>query len=464
MVPEQQSPDRHLHDSEMDSDPGFHLPALMSLSDEPGSLGPDYWQNFVRDRLVVSRAGGLIYPQEGGEATFTLRGSKAAPGCTFGLTAPVVRALAAREAEAGRGLTRREMAEIAIAETSGTLSVFGTDTLNIYNRAYYSCEDAWEEQNRPAGTFVRNEPLVRALSRYIQRQVSAPAVRMKELGSGYSDERWPVFCGELEEGRSFEITLTDLECAMDKPVSGEQLDPRVKFIHASEDLLAEFETLPASERYHLMFATYAIDSAWSPRDRNIRYADGQYYMAMQRMRLADTHPRYEDLAAAYRRGEALACSRAADLDGIIIENIYVPVDISLDPLAEFIRNQVERNGVTAMNIPGCLIHKVESAFAKQLAPGGVFILGEVARFRPASDYAVLPYETSGRHAKFRVDDYFLASQILEGRGYEVEVMSLKDLVQSELGASWWRGISLCEFNSIELAHDTNCVFTVRRAR
>ena len=122
------------------------------------------------------------------------------------------------------------------------------------------------------------------------------------------------------------------------------------------------------------------------------------------------------------------------------------------------REYTVKQGVKTINFPGGFINKVIE-LTKQLKDDGVMIVGEVAYHGNNPNIPVRTHEFSGRVAKYKVEDYFLASKILESIGYKVSILPFKNLAENYLEKGWENKARLRDVKLLN-NNPNNCVMII----
>lgn len=311
---------------------------------------------------------------------------------------------------------------------------FRADALNAVNAAYYSTpEVAFAPESRIANVYAANRPLNVALGMLMADCVS-PArsnLRIKELSCGGYPQQWRHrMLGLASEGiQRAHITLSDFA---EVPVSAA---PRISGVTFDAEKYSLFDDMPPLswlKQYDAMLITYGFDSVWQPEDTHFVRNGDTWYQTLYRVKVADWHPRYDDLLLALRNGKALPDAHPSDFDGIVVERILRKVD----PWQHRYNFHLVGHDQQRFNFPGGLIKRVVNAFQSQLDQRGVFISCDSGYFGQE-----LPYcrdaGLSGIGARYHMDDYTIAKEVLEAEyGLRVRLLTLPELAERYLPSGW----------------------------
>lgn len=129
-----------------------------------------------------------------------------------------------------------------------------------------------------------------------------------------------------------------------------------------------------------------------------------------------------------------------DFQGVRIDKRLEKVNLINLDFGKYISKYYAHKTNVIINFPGGLIKKVVEAFEKQITKAGVFIIGDMAIDNPEGKILqdspngdpvyMKDYATSGKVAKFKVEDYGLAKIILESEGFSVELETVEDFIEN----------------------------------
>ena len=334
---------------------------------------------------------------------------------------------------------------------------FTSDALNDLNRLAYGLLNA---QYRSFLTIKQD--VNRALGRMLTRYDFGENLRVKELAASlFATERWATI-HELSVFGQLDITLTD---AVFLGQSASETVENTTITVERYDLLDELPCVADKDRYDIFIATLAFDSVWFPEDVFLQRVGGKWYQHFYRLRIPSAHPNYVNLLHALKTGDISGVKRE-DLMDVGIETVLQPTSLSRVPYGDV----VEHNHVfepMASSIPGGLVRRVVNAFENQISPQGIFIIGDLSvddsqgtMYRTettwkisiddmsgnkshvttnktqsaaayATDCARVPIDaTQSTGAVSKVLDMYIAKTILEKMGYQVKIITVKDLLDT----------------------------------
>lgn len=366
-----------------------------------------------------------------------------------------------RQNKKGTNLSKSELLKLALTATSDAVCPkFTTDAINAVNGSYYASEIAFDESTKLASMFAENRPLNDALGNLMASYAAKDgSIRIKELSSGSRNGHWANAADGMRAGgvKQASLVLSDfIAPTIERPVRDAGFD-------TSSEQYSLFDDLPVLEvdkRFHVIVATYGFDSVWQPEDVCYRRYGDQWYRCVYRVKVVDWAPRRKELLAAMRANKPLSRATAEDYDGIVIETMLEPVDLSAHPYARYI----ESSG-PIINFPGGLIKRVVNAFETQLSAGGAFISGDTGNFTSTDCYlGESDKGVTGIAARYRPDDYQVAKRVLEEVfGLDVMIMSLQDLAEIFLQDEWQ--IYATEVECAEMLHNSsNGIMLVKHGR
>ena len=367
-------------------------------------------------------------------------GNAGGPGLQhkFYLTESLMGDIERATAELGRELSRTELLRLALANNDGAVTLdFRGDVINAINASFYASSIAFLPETRPAPLFAGNRPLnyvIGALLTDKSHTIGRP-LKIKELGSGGATAHWQDAAeGALSQGASsMDLTLTDFS---EPPISDTEGSAALTLDSERYSLFEAFPELPASERFDAVIGEYCLDSVWQPEDIHVVWAGGQAYQQVYRVKVPDAHPRRNELLEALRSGQPLANPEPTDYDALFIETALEPLDLSQHPYGKYIERL--KGKVASHQFPGGLIKKVVEAFDNQLGEDGVFVSADtmdagIGEWR-GSD-AGIPCHISGAAGRYKIENYWLAKQILEEvHGLHVELLRYPQLLTDYLSA------------------------------
>lgn len=313
---------------------------------------------------------------------------------------------------------------------------FSSDAMNAINASYYASSIAFDPSARLATMFVTNQPVNIALGSLMARNIDGrkSRLRIKELASGTKTSHWTHIAQGLQSNgvEHMELTLTDF--TMQSPSFGADLANQFTDVKTETySLLDEMPALPEKDRYNILITTYGFDSVWQAEDLCLTRVNDQWYKNVYRVKVADWTPRKHELLEALRQEKPLPDAEVSDYNCIAVETAMIPIDVLDMPYAQYLQKSVR----SRINFPGGLIKRVINAYETQLKEDGICIIGDTANFGFDKDS---PYgsgesdrRVSGVAARYKVEDYVFAKQILESEyGLTVDLISLSELLTKYL--------------------------------
>lgn len=388
--------------------------------------------------------------------------ARISPSYDFLITDALLRELKAAKNAKGADLSQDELLGICLAAGEDAVNpTFTTDAMNAINASYYASEIAFGESAKLATMFVENAPLNTAMGALIADNTTGETLRIKEISSGNNTGHWQKVMERIrgaDDQKSVEITLTDFV----EPTIAPELSNSGAMVNAEVySLFDDMPVLPKENRFDTLISTYSFDSIWQPEDMRLEKIDNQWYQAKYRVKVADWASRREELISAMREQKPLNNAAATDYDGIVVERAMERVDVSEHPFYKYITGSEQK----IVNLPGGLIKRIVNAFDSQLKEDGIFITGDVADFgetmisKMDADQCI-----SGIAARYKVEDYALAKQILEAEyGLEVSFIGLPELVDGYLPNDWRDNCPENDWKQIDNL-PSNKIMMVKRAK
>lgn len=298
---------------------------------------------------------------------------------------------------------------------------YTNDALNKINSLFYSSVDKPFENTGLADFFVKIEPIQIALAKKIEELIPKTTIRIKELGSGKNTSRWEII-SKSDSKRKWDVILSDFSTNTLPDIIRIKRSKNFRFSTEKFDLLRPFKSLTEEEKVDVILTTYGFDSIWFAEDVHLEKIKNVWYRAK------------------YKISPLENAREIADFQEIKIERKLEKVNLKNFEFGEHISEYYSHKNNVIVNFPGGLIKKVSEAFKTQIAPGGVFIIGDMAvnnrqgriiKDSPNGDPVYMKdFKTSGKVAKFKVEDYGLAKIILETKGFNVELESVEDFIKN----------------------------------
>jgi SAM-dependent methyltransferase len=325
----------------------------------------------------------------------------------------------------------------------------GLSAFNTYNRMYYSLPEAFTPTGGLADIYARSEPLNLAIGRLIESRLprNVEAYTIKELASGGISMKWRYILQGLATDKRVRLILSDFsEHSLPSDQSEIKLPIEVDLISELYDLEQPLQNAASGDRLDAILVTYGFDSVWMQGDYTLCKKENIWHTATYSIALPDLkdkkHATLEQLHSAE------------------IEYTLLPCDVATLPYGDVI-DQLYRTFTDAwVNVPVGMIARVIESFERQLKPDGVFVIGDVVRYKIDQPPAEEPYSTSGKAAKFKIEDYLIASEVLGKRGLRLEFYSLKEVITNNLSKSEINtyGAKLAPFGY----EDMNCITVISR--
>ena len=297
---------------------------------------------------------------------------------------------------------------------------YSNTAINKFNSYFYSSLDDVYKESGLADFFTKIEPIQTALAKKIEKLINKQEISIIELGTGKDISRWQIISGHAIKKWVVKLTdFTDNSLPMIDEVSQRK---NFDFSTKKIDLLKPFITAREKNKVDVILATYVFDSIWFQKDLHLEKKNGKWYQAKYK------------LTGSFTKKMSIS-----DFQKIEIEKRLEEVDIGKFEYGEIIAKYYSNKKTISLNFPGGLINKVVEAFDKQIAPGGAFINGDMAvndkkgfiqKDTPSGkDFYMEDYFTSGKAAKFKLEDYGLAREVLETKGFKVELETVEDFVK-----------------------------------
>jgi hypothetical protein len=301
----------------------------------------------------------------------------------------------------------------------------GTKSINKFNKLFYSKVENAFVKGVLADFFTKIEPVQYSLANLIVKSVKKNPIRVLEIGCGPDTARWKMI-NDILNDKHLEVRLTDFSSNV-LPDIGKLNNAKHKYSASKLNLLRGLKKLPQSSKYDVIIATYVFDSIWFPEDAHYEKKSDNWYKADYRVIINDSFLKKIQL-------------NIKDFNNIKIHKKLVKVDITSEKYGNIIKNYYKHIRELQINFPGGLIKKVIEAFENQLQNKGVFVIGDMAVASKSGHtetttnnekpFYMEDYETSGKVAKFKIEDYGLAKLILEKKGFKVELDTVEDFIRN----------------------------------
>lgn len=311
--------------------------------------------------------------------------------------------------------------------------------LATINNIYYRLPAAFDDMP----SYFTNDPeALVSLAGCIKSLFPEGHLRCLEICSGPKFYyKWLEVAETIGKNRMIDVRATDYAA---RPLQLTKLPSNLRLTSHSLSIQVPPPKISFGERYDVIVGTYAFDSTFLDNDvvlislADPSQKDGlQWFELLFRVALLDTHPRHETVRQAFATDD-YSNLEPKDLADLSIEHIAKPVELEdvCGDDAVHVRSRFAgvppecRDFSKALSVPGGLISWIEAAFSDCIAPGGVFIVGDVGCFDPR-DPGDIPYHRIGVKgaALFRTIDFLLAKRMLESRGYKVEVNRVPEMAK-----------------------------------
>ncbi len=316
---------------------------------------------------------------------------------------------------------------------------FSKTVINKYNSLFYSSTKGAFADSGLADFFIKIEPVQFALAKKIESLISKPIIRVKELGAGTSLARWKIIC-DLKSKKDWQVTLTDFSKNSLPNLENFATPKNFRFCSEQYSLLEPFVLLAKKDMVDIILTTYGFDSVWFEKDAHYEKKNNKWFRAKYALVVDEDCSYKKFLTKALKTGFSSKNLKIEDFQHISIKKKLAMVDINKVQYGKTIADYYSHKSEIAINFPGGLIKKVVEAFETQIATGGAFIIGDMAvNSREGFVKNGLPngkslfmdgYMTSGKVAKFKVEDYGLAKIILESKKYDVELVTVEDFINN----------------------------------
>lgn len=311
--------------------------------------------------------------------------------------------------------------------------------INNLNSLFYSrVDNVWSDSGL-ADFFTKIEPIQSALAEKIENLIPKKFIRVKELGSGADLSRWEII-SKLKLKRKWNVILTDFS---EKSIPSVKTLSESKNFHFSSEkynLLNQFPLLKKRDRYDVILATYVFDSIWFSQDNHYEKLGNIWHKTTYKLDIDKNYPKRKLLSKALKKTSSIKSTQIDQFQHIKIERKVDTIDINKVPYGGKISKYYKNKSKIRLNFPGGLINKIIEAFERQLTPSGLFIIGDMAinskkgfipKDSPNDKFIYMTdYMTSGKVAKFKVEDYGLAALILKQKGFDVELETVEDFIKN----------------------------------
>ncbi|MCH7641166.1 hypothetical protein IID22_03145 [Patescibacteria group bacterium] len=299
---------------------------------------------------------------------------------------------------------------------------YTNDALNKINSLFYSSVDEAFENTGLADFFIKIEPIQIAIAKKIEELIPKTTIRIKELGSGKDLTRWEIISKQKSK-RKWDVILSDFSANTLPDLKRIKKSENFRFSTEKLDLLRPFKRLTEKEKVDVILTTYTFDSIWFAEDFHYEKLKNKWYVTKYKVEVDEKNTK-----------------KLSDFKKIRIKKRLSKIKIEDEKYGDVISKYYSHKSKVSINFPGGLIDKIKEAFEKQITKTGIFIIGDMAvdnrqgrisEDSPNGDPLFMKdYATSGKVAKFKVEDYGLAKIILESEGFNVELESVEDFIKN----------------------------------
>ncbi len=258
------------------------------------------------------------------------------------------------------------------------------------------------------------------------------ALKVKHLSAGSrADFVWQQI--SLHSTTQFNIEVSDIVA----PSLSKKNVQNCQLSTTAFDLRQSFPEISTANRFDLIFATYSFDSIWFEQDAYYLKEGNHWFQVHYQLQLkkSDSIPSYisDFLSAILNTGISTTRLPQDYFDALEITETRTQIDIASKPYGKQIKSYYQDFERAQCAFPGGMIQRVKEAFANQLATHGAIILGEVI----IPDHTTmttllnrnLGHQRSGKIARYKIEDYGLAAQILRAEGFNFRFIPIKDFVK-----------------------------------
>lgn len=306
-----------------------------------------------------------------------------------------------------------------------------THAINRYNSLFYSKTQHPFSESGLADFFTNTRFIQEALKTFIEKNIDKKNIKILELGCGSDLSRWKTIIS-LPSTKNWEVTLTDFSKKILPDVTTLQ-SKNFSFQTSEIDLLKPL-CKQVENTFDVVLSTYTFDSVWGKEDIHLEKRGKTWSYALYDL----------EVIPKYRRTFSLNDSKKTkyeikDFEKIAITKQLLPLNIMHFKYGKIIHEYYKQKTFVNINFPGNLIEKIDEFFAKSINRNGLFITGDIAvvektgkttkRYSTDTVFGMDDYMTSGKVAKFKIEDYGLAKVILEEKGYKVDLMYLEEFLK-----------------------------------
>lgn len=339
---------------------------------------------------------------------------------------------------------RDEPITVSSSALGEPLTEFAPDSVNKYNLAYYQCRKAFADLPT---LYTSNGLIGRSFGmRIAEIRFRAGKLRALEVGAGPKAlTRWGHVADGLRGDQTIQLTLTDI--APEILPARAHSNPRIVWSTDCLDLTKSIVPCPDRKRHDILVATNSFDSIWLPGDVAAVKADGKWFTRLYRIVLPNTHPHRETMRAAFR-GE---CTSAvpSDFERLLIEKHLIPFCRDESPeVYDLLQRRARNEDAATISVPLGLVRWIAEAYTTILRPNATVLIADVGTFN-SKETLVSGLMHHGIAARYKSIDFLMAKELLEVRGFRVEVESLERFVAKSLGPNYKSRGNLAEVDEVQ---------------
>ena len=297
-------------------------------------------------------------------------------------------------------------------------STYSPYNINVFNELFYRFAEANLIDDLP-DILAKLDLFNEALCKKIVSVADSKGIRVKELASGRSMDRWKTFM--VEDGEyEWKVTLTDFDKSLLPDLETVDSADNFKFATETCNLLDSFSELGNIEKYDVMLSSYTFDNLWFEGDFHLTKIDGNWYQTLYKLDLSKVEGCFNEMKQGRKLDKEF-------FKGLGIRMKKERINLSLIKYGLQIDKYFKDNDHVSVNFPGGLVSTTVSSFDNQLTKQGIFMTADIATVSECRK--ARNFESVNETIKIKVEDYGLAKFVLEKLGYEVELKDLHDFIK-----------------------------------
>lgn len=191
-----------------------------------------------------------------------------------------------------------EMVYAAFARGEESLTDFSADTLNHYNKVYYSSQSAFDDL---PSLFTENEQVASAFAGYLQTELTNLEPRLLELCAGVNSlGRWNHYFSKIPQTHKATLFLADGSYGNSSQSLIPDISSNISLSTQPFNLLGDPRALINLGTFDRIFLCYGADSVWFPGDIHLIKNGGEWFQALTRVSVPDWHPKRELVIQAFK--------------------------------------------------------------------------------------------------------------------------------------------------------------------